>query len=55
MLQRTREAEVGLRWWPASGVDLSAWLGYRWIENFDHTPGDDRDTPTATLEFRLTR
>jgi len=55
VVERERVAEAGLRWWPASGVDLSAWAGYRWLENAGHVVGASRDTPTAMLELRLTR
>ena len=55
VVERERIAEAGLRWWPASGVDLSTWVGYRWLENAGHVTGATRDTPTATLELRLTR
>jgi len=55
VVEHARAAEFGLRWWPASGVDLSAWAGYRWAENGGHVAGAERETPTAALEVRLTR
>ena len=55
VVEQTRDAELGLRWWPASGVDLSAWAGYRRVENAAHVVGADRETPTAALEMRLVR
>ena len=53
--ERTRDFEVGLRWWPASGVDLTIAGGYRWIENQANVPGLDDRTPLGSLELRLTR
>lgn len=55
VVERTRAGQVGLRWWPASGVDLSAWAGYRWTDNDAHVAGVTRETPTAAIEMRLTR
>jgi len=55
VVQRTREFELGLRWWPASGVDLAVTGGYRWIDNQDHVDGHDDATPFGTLALRLTR
>jgi hypothetical protein len=55
VVERTREFEVGARWWPASGVDLAITGGYRWIENHGHVPGADDDTPFARFALRLLR
>ena len=55
VVEHGRTAELGLRWWPASGVDVSAWGGYRRVENAAHVAGSTRETPTAALEVRLTR
>ena len=55
VVERTRAGQVGVRWWPASGVDLSAWAGYRWTDNAAHVPGASQETPTAAIEMRLTR
>jgi hypothetical protein len=55
VVEQARAAELGLRWWPASGVDLSAWAGYRWTENAGTVAGVEHETPTATVEVRLTR
>ena len=55
IVEQARAAELGLRWWPASGVDLSAWAGYRWVGNAGHVAGADHETPTAALEMRLAR
>jgi len=55
VIEHTREGEIGLRWWPAGGVDLSATAGYRWIENVANVSGSDRNSPYGRIEFRLTR
>lgn len=55
MVERVREFEVGARWWPASGVDLTLAGGYRWIENQDHIAGAEDQTPFGSLEVRLRR
>src|SRR5262249_45410283 len=54
-VERTRTMEGGIRWWPASGVDVIGRAGWRWIENQTHVLGRDRDGPTAALELRLLR
>ena len=55
VVEQARTAELGLRWWPASGVDLSAWAGYRRVEHARHVVGANSATPTAALEVRLAR
>jgi hypothetical protein len=55
IVERTRQAEAGLRWWPAGGVDLVAWGGWRWIENERHLAGRTSSGPTGALEIRLIR
>ncbi len=55
VVEHARTGELGLRWWPASGVDLSAWAGYRRVENAGHVAGVERETPTAAIELHLTR
>jgi capsule assembly protein Wzi len=55
VVQRTRTAELELRWWPRSGVDLRAAGGWRWVENDGHVVGHDDDGPTATVAMRLVR
>ena len=55
IVEHTRESELGLRWWPAGGVDLAATVGYRWIENVAHVSVSDHDSAYGRVEFRLTR
>ncbi len=54
-VERTRAAEAGLRWWPASGVDLTLGAGWTWVEGAGHVAGAKRDGPRGSLEVRLTR
>jgi hypothetical protein len=55
VVEQTRDVEAGLRWWPTSGADLTALIGYRWVEDAGHVPGERRDDWTAALVVRLTR
>jgi hypothetical protein len=55
VIERTREFELGARWWPASGVDLALSGGYRWIENQGHVDNSDDQTAFGSLAVRLTR
>ncbi len=55
VVEQTRDLEAGLRWWPASGVDLRALAGYRWVGNEAHVTGRQTGHPRLTLEARLSR
>jgi hypothetical protein len=55
VVERTREADLGLRWWPAGGVDIALSGGWFRIENRDHLAGAKHESPRATLELRLVR
>jgi hypothetical protein len=55
VVESTRELEAGLRWWPASGVDVSVSAGYRWVKNVGHVSGVDHEEPHARLSLRLVR
>ena len=55
VVEQTREAAAGLRWWPASGVDLRALAGYRWTENEAHVTGRRAGHARFTLEAHLVR
>ena len=44
-----------LRWWPASGVDLSATLGYGRTHDAEHVPGAERRLARAGISVRWTR
>jgi hypothetical protein len=55
VVERTRELLAGPRWWPASGVDLKALIGWRWVDNRDHASGRHASSGSAALEVRLVR
>ncbi len=55
IVERTREVEGGVRWWPASGVDLRVLAGYRWVENEAHVAGRSAEHARVTLEMHLVR
>ena len=55
VVETTREAELGLRWWPASGITLVASGGYRWVENLAHVRSAKERAALGSLEVRLTR
>ena len=52
VVESTRDFEVGARYWPSSGLDLVAAIGYRWIENLDHETGEKTADPTARVAVR---
>ena len=53
--ETTRDAELGVRWWPASGVNVAISGGYRWVDNADHVPLAKRRTALGSLELKLSR
>ncbi len=55
VVERTRDLDVALRWWPASGVDLSLSAGWTRVDDAGHVAGATRDAPHAAFEVRLTR
>jgi hypothetical protein len=55
VVERTREVKAGLRWWPASGVDLRLLGGYRWIENHGHVTGRSAGHAQVAVEMHLVR
>jgi len=55
VVERAREIELGLRWWPASGVDLALTGGFRWIEDERHVRGARDSGPRGALEMVLRR
>jgi hypothetical protein len=54
-VEETRELEIGLRYWPAAGVDIAVAGGYRWVENHGHDAAADRSEPRGSLIVRLVR
>jgi len=55
VLETTRELEVGVRWWPASGVNVEVTGGYRWVEQAAHVRNATDRTPVGALALRLMR
>ncbi|HET7225345.1 MAG TPA: capsule assembly Wzi family protein [Candidatus Eisenbacteria bacterium] len=55
IVMHSRDAAAGLRWWPASGVDVTVTGGWQWVENLDHVAGRDRSGATGELQVRLVR
>jgi hypothetical protein len=55
VVERTRDVQAGLRWWPAGGVDLRALAGYRWVDDLGHVAGLTERHAHVTLEARLIR
>jgi hypothetical protein len=53
--ETTDDATGTLRWWPASGVDLSLSLGWLRSDNAGHVTGAERHVTHASLAFRLER
>ena len=55
IVESTREVEMGVRWWPAGGVDLEVRGGWRRIDDRDHVPDATSEDWTAAFEVRLVR
>lgn len=55
VVEKTRELEGGLRWWPAAGVDLSTRVGHRWVDEAGHVAGARTRGAYLTLAVRLVR
>lgn len=55
VIETTRDLDLRARWWPASGVIISVWGGYTWVEDADHVIGAKRRSARGALELRLMR
>ena len=55
VVERSREVELGLRWWPSAGVDLAVRGAWRQIDDRQHVAGASRSDWTGALELRLVR
>jgi hypothetical protein len=51
----TREAELGVRWWPRSGVIVETRAGYRWVDDADHVSGAGEQGAYGTAYLKLMR
>ena len=54
-MERLREVEGTVRWWPRSGIDLMLGAGRRWIDDVDHVAGVDARETYGFLAVRLIR
>jgi hypothetical protein len=54
-IETTRQAEAGIRWWPASGVDVLVTGGYRWVDQPRHRFGVHDESVVVGIELRLMR
>ena len=55
IVERSREVELGLRWWPAAGIDLGVRGAWRTTDDRDHVAGATADDWTAAVEVHLVR
>jgi hypothetical protein len=55
VLETTRELELGVRWNPASGVDMQLSGGFRWINQPDHVANTKDYTPVVAILVRVMR
>jgi hypothetical protein len=55
VVEKTREVEFGLRWWPASGVNLHLAGAYHWVDNSNHLRGAADRGASGAVEFSLMR
>ncbi len=55
VVERTRELELGVRWWPASGVLAGVRGGYAWVRDAGHVTGVSDERAWGEVFVRLTR
>jgi len=55
VVEETRDAEGGVRWWPAGGIDLALTVGYRWTDGAVHVAGVRANDPRGSFAIRLVR
>ena len=55
VVEHTTQAELGLRYWPAAGIDLAAAAQVRRVENASHVPGARHTEPGGELRVRIVR
>ncbi len=55
VVETTRQLELGVRWWPASGVNVQLTGGYRWIDQLGHVKGAADRSAVGLIELHLTR
>jgi len=55
VVERSRGLEGAVRWWPASGVDVSLRAGRTWIDDAAHVAGASTAAWRGSLALRLVR
>jgi hypothetical protein len=55
VVEHANQAELGLRYWPMSGIDLSAAAQIRWVVNASHVAGERRTEPGGEVRVRIVR
>jgi hypothetical protein len=55
VVERTREAEFGVRFWPSSGVDVALLGGYHWTDDAGHVAGAHSRGASGSIALRLIR
>lgn len=55
VVEHARAVELGIRWWPAGGIDIGIRGAYSRIHNHDHLPGAGSDDWLGALDVRLVR
>jgi hypothetical protein len=55
IVERSREIELGLRWWPAGGIDVAVRGAWRTTDNAGHVSGARTSDWLGTLELHLVR
>jgi hypothetical protein len=55
VVERALALEAGLRWWPASGVDLAVTAGHERIDDAGHVDGAERSGFRGAIAVRLVR
>ena len=55
IVERARELELGMRWWPAGGIDIGIRGSWRRTHNHDHVSGASSDDWLGALEVHVVR
>lgn len=55
VVQHSNQAELGLRYWPAAGIDVSVAARRRWVEDAGHVPGAQEKETAGEVRLRLVR
>src|SRR5262245_19123020 len=55
VVEKTRQLEIGVRYWPVSGIDIVVASGYVWVDNENHVPDARHREAYGKLSLRLIR